>query len=198
METYLNWLLQDPAADGAYKVFINIPLKPCYIIPHCSSPTPEPCGGKKTAGEEQPGIPRRPDGTHNAPVPKSLPSPPSAADPAVAGARGPALLRRTPVPTRCWRHVSPTRLISDPTAASPLVGLRFCAALLGVQRGRQRRGSTKDGHGAGHGAGLSRGDRGALGTVALPAPACPAQASSSPPPPAVFPPGRADAAQSRA
>lgn len=50
MGTYLNWLLQDPAADGAYKVFINIPLEPCYIIPHCSSPTPETCGGENTAG----------------------------------------------------------------------------------------------------------------------------------------------------
>lgn len=48
METYLNRLLQDPAADGADKVFINVPLKACYIIPHRSSPAPEPCGRDKT------------------------------------------------------------------------------------------------------------------------------------------------------
>lgn len=60
MDTYLNWLLQDPTADGAYKVFINIPLEPCYIIPHCSSPTPEPCGEGEYSGLGAAGCPIAP------------------------------------------------------------------------------------------------------------------------------------------
>lgn len=49
--THLNGLLQHPAADGADQVFVHVPLKTRYIIPHCSSPGPGPCGGTRDKGQ---------------------------------------------------------------------------------------------------------------------------------------------------